>query len=141
MMVSGTDSTRDFAMFAYSISSNSMSATISVNIPPITSSWASVWASWSNIGTVHYNWGPTEYDPEEDAELPAVESQSPEETDRVPSHSRKPHITFIRGWRLKTRMRLWPKVIRAGAEPRNLEDPPDSDHDTDNEIVSNTPQV
>ena len=111
ILISGIDSVRDFAMFVYATGENQVSMTLTADIPPITSTWANVWAGWSTNGTVHYNWGPTE----DDLQRTTVTETS--EAVALTSRSLNTHVSFIRGWRMKRRVKLFPTVIKAGAEP------------------------
>jgi hypothetical protein len=151
ILVSGIDSARDWAMFTYSTSHNHVSTELTIDVPAVASTWASFSATSLSCSGMKTNWGP------EIAELeaPSGTTSSIEESDIRAANSAYPssevsrytmhhhhgnRITFIRGWRMKKRSYWIPTVIRAEAEPRDLERKDDSDSGMD-DFVSDVPEV
>lgn len=136
ILISGIDLSRDYAMLAYATGDYRFSAQVTADIPAVASAWADVWATSTNVGPTHFNWGPDE----PTVEQPTSPLSQPPEATTQPSGS---HITFVRGWRMKRRIILIPTKLKAEAEPSDMDGFPDRGGTFEGDVVavSNTPEV
>ena len=149
VLVSGFDMTRDFAMVAYSYEDASLGSTLTATIPMVASASASIQGTWRTQYTPHTNCGPQECIPPELAiDIPSLQLA---EAETIPAFNQ---YVFVRYYTMRRGpMRLFPKVIQAGAGPHDL-GPGDNTGDafpdlvvqldpesTDDTVVHNTPDV
>ena len=150
ILVSGFDMTRDFAMVAYSYEDASLVSDVTMTVPMFASASASIWGTWRTRYSPHTNCGPQDcIPPEQVIDIPSLQL---EEVETIPSAFNQ--CVFIRYYTMRRRpLRLFPKVIRAGAGPHDL-DPGDNSGDafpdlmvqpdpepTDDTVIRNTPSV
>jgi hypothetical protein len=129
ILVTGVDLTKDFSMLAFEHAGADFSAEFKVDAPQVMSASASAWGSWRTMTSVHKNWGPQELLPPSLARL----------TIPAAAHQDQPgtilddycQCVFVRGYRMRERRLLWPKVMKAAAEPRDGDDG-DTDREREN---------
>lgn len=119
VLVSGFDMTRDFAMVAYSHQDSSLESDFTIAVPILASAPASLWGTWRTRCSPHTNFGPQQWGPR----LQELAIDSPPQSvdgERIPNGFNQ--CIFIRYYtmRLRKRLGLFPKVIRAGAGPHDL---------------------
>lgn len=152
ILVSGIDSARDWAMFTYSTRGHHVSTQITLDVPAVASTWAGFATTSMACSGMETNWGPEPEEPERLLEDSPTLDEPSERTNHhiYPSsvisrhtahHHRGDRITFIRGWRMKNRPYWFPSVIKAGAEPPELDGDYDSDSDTDTNFTSDFSDV
>ena len=119
VLVSGFDMTRDFAMVAYSNESASGESDLTITVPMVASTSASLWGTWRSRCSPHTNCGPQECSPPppERAIGSLSESSQSAEASRIPSEFNQ--CVFIRYYTIRKRPRLFPTVIRAAAGPHD----------------------
>ena len=168
VLVSGFDMTKDFAMAAYSNVSASLESDLTIGVPTIASASATLWGTWRARHSPHTNYGPQECIPPPPGRAIDFSSLQLAETPRIPSEFNQ--CVFIRYYTMRMKLRLFPKVIRAGAGPHDLgsgdntddtfpdllvqldaestlssdDDPEEEGEDTDLEpgnVIRNTPSV
>ena len=129
VLVSGVDLTRDFAMAAYSYDDTSLEADLTVAAPMLISASASLWGTWRTRYTPHTNYGPQECTPPSAEQTMNIPSLQLTEGGTTPSAFDQ--CVFVRYYTMRSRgpLRLFPKVIRAGAGPHDL-GPGDNTGDT-----------
>jgi len=130
LFVTGRDMTEDFSMLAFSHNERGMNLDFNLGA-------ASAWGSWSTQFPVFENWGPQAPEPDVDElDLDAViaaprnevnASASPDTTAARPEFRQ---CVFLRGFRVKRRIKFVPKVMKAAAGPDEL-DPEDRDGECD----------
>ena len=120
VLVSGFDMTRDFAMVAYSNESASGESDLTITVPMVASTSASLWGTWRSRCSPHTNCGPQECSPPppERAIGSLSESSQSAEASRIPSEFNQ--CVFIRYYTIRKLLRLFPMVIRAAAGPHDL---------------------
>lgn len=140
ILVSGIDSAEDWVMFTHACQENQASTKVTLDVPALASTWASLSASWSNDAGFIVNWGPLT---EADTDDVIQSSTNPSSAISRLTASRQAggNITFVRAWRLKKRSLRFPKVMRAGAEPLDLEEHDDFDPEPEQVFTSNVPEV
>ena len=117
VLVSGFDMTRDFAMVAYSYQDASLESDLTMTVPMFASASASIWGTWRTRYSPHTNYGPQECIPPEQAI--DISSLQLAEVETIPSAFNQ--CVFIRYYTMRRGpLRLFPKVIRAGAGPHDL---------------------
>ena len=114
ILVTGRDITEDFAMIAFSHQEQHLNMSFEISASQIASTSASAWGSWKCEFPVFKNWGPQGTKRRVRAEL------MPTAEDRILGEPQFKQCVFLRGYRLKFRMRIITKVIRAGAGPHDL---------------------
>ena len=129
VLVSGVDLTRDFAMAAYSYEDISLEADLNIAAPMLISASASLWGTWRTRYIPHTNYGPQECAPPSLEQAMDISSLQLTEGGTTPCAFNQ--CVFVRYYTLRSRgpLRLFPKVIRAGAGPHNLS-PGDNTGDT-----------
>ena len=122
VLVSGVDVTRDFAMAAYSYEDTSLESELTLTGPMIISASASLWGTWRTRYSPHTNYGPQECTPPTLEQAVDVSSLQLTETGTESIPSAFNQCVFVRYYTMRTRrlLRLFPKVIRAGAGPHDL---------------------
>jgi hypothetical protein len=120
VLVSGFDMTKDFEMVAYSEDGSSLRADLSIAAPAVASASASLWDTRRIRCSPHTNQGPWLDTPLPDGrtiELPSSQSAGAQ---KIPNDFNQ--CVFIRYYTMRWRipLRLFPKVIRAGAGPHDL---------------------
>jgi hypothetical protein len=120
VLVSGFDTTRDFAMVAYSNESASVESDITIAIPMLASTSAAVWGTWRTRCSPHTNYGPQERSPPPLDRAVDFSSLQLTEASRISSEFNQ--CVFVRYYTMRMRgpLALFPKVIRAGAGPHDL---------------------
>jgi hypothetical protein len=125
-LVTGHDLTQDFAMFAYSgDTERQLNLEFRAGAPIMLSTSAYVWGRWNFDSSAHYNHGPQRLEPPASVEqFPLLEERS--------SHDATPSIdysqcVFLRSYRIRYRSRLWPKILKAGAEPNDTDNSGNND--------------
>ena len=120
VLISGFDATRDFAMVAYSNESTSVESDLTIAVPMLASASATLWGTWRTRCSPHTNYGPQECSPPPPGRAINFPSLQSAEASRIPSEFNQ--CVFIRYWtmRMRGRLALFPKVIRAGAGPHDL---------------------
>ena len=132
VLVYGFDTTRDFAMVAYSNEGASLESDFTVTVPMIASASVSIWGTWHTRCSPHTNYGPQQWG------LPPLErainppSPQPTHTENIPDEFDQ--CVFVRYYTMRRRRFMFPKVIRAGAGPHDL-GPGDSEGDTFPELM------
>ena len=116
ILVDGFDLAKDFAMVAYSNESTSLECDMTISVPALGSASASIWGTWHASRTPHTNYGPQECVPPDERAAgsppqPAGEGSAPNEYNQC---------VFVRYYTMGRRKWFLPKVIRAGAGPRDL---------------------
>jgi hypothetical protein len=129
ILVSGFDSSQDYAMMTYAASDNQQSASITVNVPNVASFWGNGWVTCTSRGSPHYNYGPRSAESNDRR----LEQEAQSESATQPAQNR--YVTFVRGWHMMYRFFIFPKM-RAAAEPKDL-NPEDPDSEAGAEVVSN----
>jgi len=124
VLVSGFDMTKDFAMVAYSNESTSLESDLTIAVPMLGSASASLWGTWHTRGSAHTNYGPQECSP----------PLSMQDTDSHPSEftglrDQYNQCVFLRYYAMRSRMRMFPRVIRAAAGPHDLGSGEDDEND------------
>ena len=117
VLVSGVDTTKDFAMAAYSNEGTSLEADLSISVPMLATASASVWGTWRTRGLAHTNYGPQECVPPSIAQ--AVGSSSQPTTPGAISDDYN-QCVFVRYYTMRKRMGFIPRVMRAAAGPDDL---------------------
>ena len=119
VLVSGVDMTRDFAMVAYSYEDTALEAELTIAAPTLISASASVWGTWRTRYKPHTNYGPQECTP---PSLEAIDISSLQLAEGGTTSSAFNQCVFVRYYTMRSRgpLRLFPKVIRAGAGPHDL---------------------
>lgn len=119
VLISGFDMTRDFAMVAYSHEGASLETDLTITVPMLASASASIWGTWRTRSSPHTNCGPQICSPPPPERAIDLPSQSVD-TRHIPNEFNQ--CVFIRYYtmRLRKRLALFPKVIRAGAGPHDL---------------------
>ena len=117
VLVSGFDMTKDFAMAAYSNVGTSLKSDLNVGVPMVASGSAAFWGKWYTRHSPHTNYGPQKSTPIPPERAITFSSQL-EETPVIPSDHNQ--CVFVRYYTMRMRLRLFPKVIRAGAGPHDL---------------------
>ena len=133
ILVTGVDMTRDFAMVAYSYEDTSLESDLTITAPMIVSASASLWGTWRTRYSPHTNYGPQECAPPTlDVDISSLQLT---EGGIIPSAFNQ--CVFVRYYTMRSRgpLRLFPKVIRAGAGPHDL-GPGDNAGDTLPELVA-----
>ena len=116
-LVSGFDVTRDFLMLAYFHKETTLRSDFFATLPVIASVSSSVWGTWRASRRPYKQEGPQGYgplSPERAQELASLElpcGDIPKEFDQC---------VLVRYFTIRWKMRLFPKVIRAGAGPHDL---------------------
>jgi len=120
VLISGFDMTRDFAMVAYSNESTSVESDLTITVPMLASASATVWGTWRTRCSPHTNYGPQECSPPPPDRAIDLSPLQLTETSRIPSEFNQ--CVFVRYYTMRMRgpLRLFPKVIRAGAGPHDL---------------------
>ena len=111
VLVCGFDMTRDFAMVAYSHEGTFLEADLTIAVPPAPASWV----SWRTRCSPHTNYGPHYQIPFEAIGSPFSERA---ETGSIPDEFNQ--CVFIRYYTMRSRLGMFPKVIRASAGPHDL---------------------
>ena len=134
VLVSGIDMTRDFAMAAYSYEDTSFESDLTINVPTLASASASLWGTWRTRCSPHTNHGPQECNPPSPERAIELSSLRLAEVGPIPSEFNQ--CVFVRYYTMRARgpLRLFPKVIRAGAGPHDL-GPGDNAGDTSPELI------
>lgn len=118
VLVTGFDLTKDFAMVAYSQEGTSLESDLTINVPTIASTSASLWGTWRTRCSPHTNHGPQEYGAIPTERITEFPSSQPAAARTVPTEFDQ--CVFIRYFTMRWRMAIFPKVIRAGAGPHDL---------------------
>ena len=128
VLVSGFDMTKDFAMVAYSKNRTSGQAGASISTPMLGGS-ASAWGTWFTECSPYTKHGPQECGPPSGINFLSVVKRKKKKGKAVPSSQSGAEETptaefnqcvFIRYYTMQFMLRLFPKVIRAGAGPHDL---------------------
>ncbi|KDQ54312.1 hypothetical protein JAAARDRAFT_697179 [Jaapia argillacea MUCL 33604] len=142
ILVTGCDLTTQWAMAAFSTTDVRASASVGGQVPGAISAKFSLKGGWTTTRFVHHHWGPQP----SRWMTKAPETPSSQPTDKLPDQ-----CVFLRGYRVKERRFLGPKVIEAGAGPHDIggyspEDgntkvySTDSDSNEEVESLSDTPK-
>jgi hypothetical protein len=118
ILVTGVDLTKDFSMLAFEHAGGDFSVEFNVGVSQVASASASAWGSWRTITSVHKNWGPQELLPPGSARRAITATDQ----DRSGPSDDYCQCVFVRGYRMRERRLLWPKVMKAAAEPRDVDD-------------------
>jgi hypothetical protein len=121
ILVTGTDLTKDFSMLAFANAGGELSVDFDVGAAQL----ASAWGSWRTVTSVHKNWGPQELTPPGSARL-AIAAADPQLATPADDFCQ---CVFVRGFRMRERRLLWPKIIKAAGDPRDLGDGDDRERD------------
>lgn len=130
VLVTGIDTTRDFAMMVYSNNSTRLSSEFTASVPLVGSASAPAWGTWINQSLVHTNCGPQ-----------LSSSPSLETLDSFPHDSNQAcavpegydQCVFIRYYAMRQRGVVFPKIGEAGAGSR--------DHDPGNNRDETLPEL
>ena len=114
VLVTGVDTTRDFAMMTYSNNSTRLSPEFIVSVPLVDSTSAHAWGTWKNEGLVHTNCSP------QLCNSPSLETLDPSphdanQTRDIPEECNQ--CVFIRCCAMRQRALAFPKIGEAGAGP------------------------
>ena len=118
VIISGVDMTKDFAMAAYSNEDASLESGLTVSIPVVASASASFWGTWHISGSSHTNHGPQQCRPPSHERV--TDSSSSQSVDTRTTPDEFDQCIFVRYYTMHSRMRFFPKVMRAGAGPHDL---------------------
>ena len=116
VLVYAVDMTKDFAMAAYSKESSSLEGATTVSVPMFISASASAWGSWSGTGKIHVNRGPQQRIPPSPTQ--DVGSSSQTTTTRAIPYDHN-QCVFIRYYTVRSRVGLFPRVMKAAAGPHD----------------------
>ncbi|KAF8521310.1 hypothetical protein JB92DRAFT_1817718 [Gautieria morchelliformis] len=114
LFITGHDMTRDFDMVAFSSDSKEAGIKFSAGIPGVGSATTAAWGTWDSSISVSRNFGPQPRDPPGDLQLLTYNTHP---MDSFPKYNQ---CVFLRGYRIKRRARIVPRVIRAAAGPHDL---------------------
>lgn len=117
VLVSGFDSTKDFAMAAYSNNGASLASEFTIFVPMLASASASLWGTWRTRGITHTNYGPQECIPPSFARFARTPS-GPRNTGTIADDYKQ--CVFVRYYSIRKRMGFYPGVIQASAGPHDL---------------------
>jgi len=114
VLVTGVDRTRDFAMMAYSSDNDDLKSEFTTSVSEVTAAFA--WGRWYTTGLVFTNCGPQLCcPPAQTVDLTLTSGNDTETTSDQYNQS-----VFIRCYAIRKRLGF-PKVIKAGAGPRDLD--------------------
>jgi hypothetical protein len=129
VLVTGVDLTKDFSMLAFASAGGEFDVGFNVGASQVASASASAWGSWRTVTSVHKNWGPQEVVP------PRVRSAiAAADPQRAAPSNEFCQCVFVRGFRMRERRLLWPKVIKAAGDPQDLDDDREREPDDGSEI-------
>jgi len=137
IIISGVDMTKSFAMAAYSNEGASLESSLTVSIPVLVSASASLWGTWRVSGSAHTNHGPQQCQPPSYGRVTDSSSQS---VDARATPDGFDQCIFVRYYTMRSRMGLFPKVVRAGAGPHDL-GPGDNGDGTFSELAADHESV
>ena len=118
VLVTGFDMTRDFAMMSYLNNGVRLTSEFTASVPGIASVSASAWGTWRTEGLVHTNCGPQLCCPPSSAQTVDLMSSDDDHPEMVLDDYNQ--CVFVRYYTVRKRPLLVPKVIKAGAGPRDL---------------------
>lgn len=125
VLVSGIDMTKDFAMAAYSNEGASVAADLTISVPMLASTSASIWGTWRTSGLAHTNYGPQQCAPPSFAQ---ASDRSLQPSTAGPISDDYNQCVFVRYYTMRTRLGLFPRVMKGGAGPHDLG--PGQNHDS-----------
>ena len=118
VLVSGFDMTRDFAMVAYSNEDTSLESDLTIAVPMLASTSASLWGTWRTRCSPHTNYGPQQPSHSPRERIVDSPSSRPPDVRSIPEEFDQ--CVFIRYYTMRLRKWMIPKIIRAGAGPHDL---------------------
>ena len=118
VLVCGFDMTRDFAMVAYSHEDTSVGGDFTIAVPALGSASASVWGTWRTRCSPHTNYGPQMCHPPTGVPTIGSSSSGGAGTGSIPDEFNQ--CVFIRYYTMRSKIPMFPEVIRAGAGPHDL---------------------
>ena len=120
VLVTGVDTTRDFAMMSYSNNGVCKSVEFTISAPGAASASVSAWGLWRTEGSVvHTNCGPQPRCPPSSSQTTNLISSGSSHTETTPDGYNQ--CVFVRYYTMRKRPLLAPRVIKAGAGPRYLD--------------------
>ena len=117
ILVSGVDTTKDFAMAAYSNEGTSLEADLTISVPMLASASASIWGTWRTRGLAHTNYGPQQCVPPSLVQTADLPSQSTTVGAISDDYNQ---CVFVRYYTMRMRMGFIPRVMRAASGPHDL---------------------
>ena len=118
ILVTGVDTTRDFAMIAYSNNSTRLSSEFTTSVPLFASASASAWGTWHTQGLVHTNCGPQLCSPPPSPDTLDPYTSDADRVDATPNAYNQ--CVFIRYYTMRRRALMFPRVIKAAAGPHDF---------------------
>ena len=118
VIVSGVDMTKDFAMAAYSNEGASPESSLTVSIPVLASAPTSLWGTWRVNGSARTNHGPQQCYPPSYKRVADPSSSKLVGARTTPDEFHQ--CIFVRYYTMRSKVVLFPKVMKAGAGPHDL---------------------
>jgi hypothetical protein len=133
ILVTGLDVTKDFAMLAFANDSGDFDINFQVGASQYATGSVGAWGSWRVESSVHDNWGPQDTAPPGTTSALRTVTSEGETINAAPSDEYR-QCVFVRGYRVRRRLGVWPQVQKAAAQPQ--EPPFDGEDDTGMEVMA-----
>lgn len=128
VLVTGVDRTRDFAMVSYSGDNDDLKSEFTTSVSEVTPAFA--WGTWHTTGLVFTNCGPQLCRPP--AQTMDLTSTGGHDTETASDQYNQ--SVFVRYYAIRKRLGF-PKIIKAGAGPRDLDEGGREDEDEESSEV------
>ena len=117
ILVYAVDTTKDFAMAAYSNENSSLGGSITASVPMFISASASAWGTWSGANQIFTHDGPQQCVPPSATQLIGSSSQTTTTEDIGDDYNQ---CVFIRYYTRRPRAGFFPRVMKGAAGPHDL---------------------